>query len=150
MGSKNFTIWFRSSTQALLEISLMLLPIIIWGIALHSIGKGSSLNLKNPVTTFFALSLWLSTLRDGLKTFNRDSEEGDRFQREIITIYSLIGVILTSVLLTLSVAHSAESERYILSFHSTYNTIMICAGAASAWLIKTILIQRKDYGTYYS
>lgn len=150
MNFNNLVIWFRSSIQSLLEIFLISLPILIWLVSLRSIGDGHTLSWKSPVTTFFALSLWITVLRDGLRAFHRDTETGDRFQREIVTLYALAGVVLTTVLLAMSVASSVQPDRYILSFHTAFNKIMVVGGGLSAWFIKSILIQRREYQAYYS
>lgn len=149
MNWENIRVGYRSSVQAFLEIFMVVLPLLIWMISLRSIGHADTLTLKSPATSFLALSLWLCILRDGLKAFNRDNE-GDRFQREIVTLCALGGVILCVVLLTMSVGNSVDPQRYILSFHASFNLLMICAGAVMAWFIKAVLIQRKDYNVYFS
>lgn len=149
MNWGNLRVGYRSSVQAFIEIFMITLPLLIWMISLRSMGHADALTLKSPATTFLALSLWLCILRDGLKAFNRDNE-GDRFQREIVTLSALMGVILCAVLLTMAVENSVDPQRYILSFHSSFNLFMICAGGTLAWLVKAVLIQRKDYNVYFS
>lgn len=142
-------IWFRPTIQALLEILLMSLPILIWLAVLQSIGSGSNLTWKSPATCFFALSLWLSVTRDTQKAFHREGNDSDKFFREISTAYSLIGVVITAIMLAMSVANSAAPDRYILNFHALHTQVIFYAGCVSALTTKTILIQRKDYKFYF-
>lgn len=136
-------------TQALVELFLLSLPIVVWLISLHSIGEGNRLNFNSPAVNFLGLSIWLATLRDGLKAFHRETEASDRFQKEIITLTASVGVVLASILLAMSVTNSVQPERYILSFHSEFSELLIFSGASLCWFTKTVLIQRREYQAYY-
>ena len=138
---------FGSCLKAIYEVAFVLLPVIVWSVALLSIG-GSLEDIKRlPVWPFLGLALYSSVLRDGITAFHRDTSDDNR-QRELIVIVGLIGVVVSSVLLTLAIMHAHNSVEKIHSLFYEFVFLVVGLGVFLVFFTKTVLSQRKDYKHY--
>lgn len=138
---------FGSIVRAFYEVFFVLLPVLVWIIVLFSLGSGTHDIRSLPAWPFASLALYGAALRDGINTFHRDNPK-DKRERELLVIASLIGVVLSTVLLTLAVLHSQGKLNYLWSFFYELVWVMIITGACLLFITKSISSQRKDYDHY--
>jgi len=132
--------------QASYEVAFVLLPVLVWILVLLSLGKSQDVKTL-AAWPFASLSLFSAMLRDGISAFHQDTTK-DKEQRDLIVVFALIGVILSTVLLTLAVMKSTGQVTYLWSFF--YETVwtFVAISALLLFVTKAILIQRKSYGRY--
>lgn len=142
-----FQIVQKSLLWACYETIFAALPILVWSITLFSIGQDDQM-LTLPAWSFFSVSIFVTILRDGLKAFHRETVKDDQLNRHITVSFSLIGVVLSSVLLVLSVLHSQKLISFLEPFfYETVDTLLI-VGLIFLLTVKFILVQRTEYGNY--
>ncbi|MGZ5009923.1 MAG: hypothetical protein ACXV74_03065 [Methylobacter sp.] len=142
---------FQSVQKSLLwacyETLLATLPIWVWGITLYSTGQDDLL-LKLPAWSFLSVSIFVTILRDGLQAFHREAIKDDELSRHIIVIFSLVGLVLSSVLLVLSILHAQKSISFLVPFFYEFVFTLLVAGLVFQLIIKFILVRRTKYGYY--
>ena len=138
--------YFIASTRGCYEVAFVVVPVIVWSIALLSVGAGEKIG-HLAAWPFAALALYSSALRDGITAFHRE-EKKDKRQRDILLITSLFGVVISSVLLTLAVLNSEGSLSHLFSAFYTLVWIMFGSGVAILFVTKTVLCLRNDFDLY--
>jgi hypothetical protein len=133
--------------RAFYEVLFVLLPVMVWIVVLLSLGSETRGISSLPAWPFASLALYTAALRDGINTFHRDNQK-DKRERELLVVGSLIGVVLSTVLLTLAVLHSQGKLDYLWSFFYELVWGMMIIGALLLFVTKSISSQRKDYGHY--
>ncbi len=135
-----------SMIQASYEVAFVLLPILVWVLVLLSLGKAQDIEAL-AAWPFASLSLFSAMLRDGISAFHQDTTK-DKEQKDLIVVFALIGVVLSTVLLTLAVLKSSGQIIYLWSFFYETVRAFVAVGALLLFMTKAILIQRKGYGRY--
>nr|WP_179210252.1 hypothetical protein [Crenothrix polyspora] len=137
----------KSVLWASYETALAVLPVLVWGITLFSIGQDGEI-WKLPAWSFLSVSIFVTILRDGLKAFHRESAKEDKLSRDVIVSFSLVGVVLSSVLLVLSVLHSQKLLPFLWPFFYEAVYSLLFGGLVFLFVVKSILFQRTEYGRY--
>lgn len=146
-------IWFRSGLSATYEIAFLSVPIIVWVSAIISAKPDTDMS-ELVAWPFLALSMWANGLRDSVRAFSsntnpdKDVQAREKYQREAMAAFSIVGLIFTCVLLTNTVLHSLGSLPHLWPPHWCLVWISLGFAVGSAWAAKAILIQRNDYGHY--
>ncbi|MDP1774519.1 MAG: hypothetical protein Q8L15_19805 [Methylobacter sp.] len=142
-----FQVIQKSLLWASYETLLAILPILVWGFTLFSIGQDGQLR-ELPAWSFLSVSIFVTILRDGLKAFHRETVKQDKLDQHITVSFSLIGVVLSSVLLVLSVLHSQKLIPFLEPFFYEAVLALIGTGLIFLFIVKFILVQRAEYGHY--
>ncbi len=146
-GPGKFSICLSVFIKAFYEVSFVLLPIAVWVVVILSAG-GTAEEVKSLAAWPFAsLTLFSASLRDGVTAFHQDSPF-DKRQREILITGALMGVVLSTVLMTLAVLKSYGIISYLFSFFSEAVFFLVVVGLVLLFVIKATLSQRKDFGIY--
>jgi hypothetical protein len=129
------------------DVVFVLLPALTWIIATLSIGASTESIEKLAAWPFAALSLYTATLKDGIVAFHRD-EGNDKRQRDLIVTVSIIGVVISTVLLTLSIISSSGKPIVLFSYFYEFVYFAVGAGIYLFFITKNILHQRNDFNHY--
>lgn len=146
VGGSRWYVYLVASTRGVYEAAFVLVPIIVWSIALLSVGTGDQIS-RLAAWPFSALALYSAALRDGITVFHRDNQK-DRRQRDILVVLSLFGVVISSVLLTLAILYSEGGVDYLFSAFYEFVWFIFWFGVALLFVTKTILSLRKDFDHY--
>lgn len=145
--NSKLSMYFSISVKAFYEVSFVLLPIAVWVVVIFSAG-GTKEDIKSLTAWPFAgLTLFSASLRDGVTAFHQDSPF-DKRQREVLITAALIGVVLSTVLMTLAVLKSYGVISYLFSFFREIVFFLVAVGLTLLFVIKATLSQRKDFGIY--
>jgi len=134
-----------SSVHAFYETAFILLPVLVWGLVILSVGPTADEFWRLPALPFASLAVYSASLRDGVSAFHQDTLKDTR-ERELIVIAGLIGVVISSVLLTLAVLSSRKLLSYL---HDPFYVVVwsiLGFGILLVFVTKAILIRRKKYG----
>lgn len=137
----------KSLLWACYETALAVLPVLVWGVTLFSIGQDTQI-WKLPAWSFLSVSIFVTILRDGLRAFHRETAKDDKLSRDVIVSLSLVGVVLSSVLLVLSVLHSQNLFPFLSPFFYDAVYTLLIGGLIFLFVVKSILFQRTEYGRY--
>jgi hypothetical protein len=135
-----------SSVFAMCEVAFVLLPALVWGVVLWSTTIAGSVE-QLPVMAFACLSLFSAALRDSIVAFHLDQPSDSR-NRELLVLVTLMGVVLSCVLLTLASLKSLGQLQHLLTFYYSAVGFLLFVGAVILFITKTVLIQRKKHGHY--
>lgn len=144
--SQRLSIYLASSTFAFCEVVFVLVPALVWWLVVYSTTTTGTIE-RLPVFAFAGLSLFSAALRDSVAAFHLDTPSDTR-QKEFLVLFSLIGVVLATVLLTLASLYSLGQIPVLWSFYYSWVKYMVFAGAVLLFLTKSILIQRKKHAHY--
>lgn len=150
MPDQNKYLTYLSITmKAIYETAFVLLPVAVWILVILSFG-GSQEEVKSlSAWPFACLALFCASLRDGINAFHQDNPF-DKRQREILVIGALIGVVFSTVLLTISILKSRGQIISPLPNFQNFVYTVLYIGIALLFSVKATLIQRKEYGKYNS
>ena len=140
------TKWYAylwASTRGVYEVAFVLLPVIVWSIALISVGSADQIG-ELAAWPFAALALYSSTLRDGIKAYKRESLD-DKRTSGLLVVVALFGVVISSVLLTLAVLKSAGQIDYLFSFFYSLVWLLFWFGLLLLLAVKVKLSLRDDF-----
>jgi hypothetical protein len=133
----------KSVIWAFCETGLTVIPILVWGVTLLSIGQDAQI-WKLPAWSFLSVSIFVIVLRDGLKAFHREADKQDKFSQDIIVSLSVLGMVIGSVLLTLAVLYSQQQiqEPWKFFYHATY--VLLLVSLVLLFFVKSISFQRAE------
>jgi hypothetical protein len=133
--------------KSIYDVIFVLLPALTWIIATLSIGASTESIEKLAAWPFAALSLYAATLKDGIAAFHLDADN-DKRQRDIIVTVSIIGLVLSTVLLTLSIINSSNKSVVLFPYFYEVLSFTVGAGIILFFMTKNIFHQRIDFKHY--
>ena len=136
-----------SVVHAIYEVAFVLLPVLVWIVILFSLDEPVEQITSLPVIPFATLALFSSMLRDGITAFHQDTQKDARGRDFLVTV-ALIGVTLSTVLLTLSVLTSKGHLAFLQRVFHHFTWPLFIAGLLFLFVTKSVLIQRRKYGRY--
>ena len=142
-----YEIVFGSIVHATYETLFILMPAGIWAIVVLTSGGEWAMISSLAVWPFAALAAFSASLRDGISAFNQQTAKDQR-ERELIILSALIGVAISSVLLTLSVLEKLEKMEIVWPGFNNVVWSTLAAGISLVFLIKAIRARRLLYGDY--
>jgi len=138
---------YGAAVHAIYETILVLLPVAVWAIVLLSTGAIWEDIYHLTAVPFAGLSLFSAMLRDGISASHQDTPKDAR-ERDLVVTAGVIGVTLSTVLLTIAVLFS---RRLLSEPPPVYYDIVWFAfsiGLILVYTTKHILILRKKFGLY--
>lgn len=128
---------------AVIEASFLIFPVILYWVILYFLGKDDDIQML-PAWSFLSLSIYSLLLRDVVKTYNRNDAK-DNYNKTGSTIVCIVGISLSSALLSLSITRSKITE---IIFPYTFEVlvfILIVIGFLLAVIARyTLLSREKD------
>lgn len=144
-----YSMYFSITMKAIYETVFVLLPVAVWILVIMSFG-GSQEEIKSlSAWPFACLALFCAALRDGISAFHQDNPF-DKRQREILVIGALVGVVFSTVLLTISILKSRGQINTPVPNFQNFVYLVLYIGIALLFVVKATLIQRKEFGKYNS
>jgi hypothetical protein len=140
----NTTRSYMYALRSIYEVALVMLPAATWIVVIYSTGGAQADIQKLPAWPFAALSLFSSMLRDGISAFDRTSGN-DGQERDLIVVASLIGMVISTVLLTLSALQSSGTLLNLVSFFYQIVNVMVALGAVLLLGTKFSLFKQRYY-----
>lgn len=141
------SMYFSTSVIAFYEVAFVFLPLFVWSIAIFSLGGERNQVLTLLAWPFCSLTIYSTILKDGLLVF-RNSDPKDRRQLRLLIIMSLIGTVLSVVLLTLGIVSSKIDNINLFTPYYISVYALIGFGAILLFMVKSIVSQRDDFGFY--
>ena len=131
-----------SLVRSVYEVSFSLLPVFLYVVTLYFLEKGDSVS-SLPGWAFASFSIYSLMMRDSIKAFRH--RQKDETNRIAATFISIFGLGLSGVLMTLSIARSAQKIELPHFFDSAvFGSLLF--GFLFSIFVKSILIQRDDHG----
>ncbi|MBI5893976.1 MAG: hypothetical protein HZB79_10095 [Deltaproteobacteria bacterium] len=137
----------NASVWSLYEVGFALLPGIVWVLTLLILGKSNDDIVKLLAWPFISVSVYASILRDSIRVFCREDTVSNRQDREVTAIFSLVGVVLSSVLLTVGVCEAQGVIRELPWLYHVFVLAILSIGVVSLFFVKTIMIKRTEFKT---
>ena len=135
---------FSSLLVSVYETLYLFLPILIWWIVSSVIGPGDMKIASLLAWPFLSVALYSASIKDGITIFNFNRKKDVR-DSEILIILSIIGVVLSSVLLTLGVVSIKYNALEINTFYTAALVVLILNGMSLLVVVKAIKVQREDF-----
>ncbi|BED91133.1 MULTISPECIES: hypothetical protein [unclassified Pseudoalteromonas] len=140
-------LYFSSAVKASYEVAFISVPVLVWSVVIFSLGGSPEEVKKLAAWPFLALALFSTALKDGISAFHLDTKK-DKQQREVVLTASIIGIVLSTVLLTLAILKSRQEVVGLFDTFYEYVFMLVFAGIATLFATKVILIQRVYYDHY--
>ncbi|WP_342630609.1 hypothetical protein [Marinobacter alkaliphilus] len=135
---------FKSIIWAFYEVSLAIVPVMIWIAILAFSAPNSSMSFEFPAFSFFCVSIWASCIREVPRVFGGESAK-DRYERECGLALSLVGLIFSVICLVLAVLKSTDAISYLWGPFSFAVGGLMGFGTLMLFAIMTFKIQRKEF-----
>ncbi|GBL03158.1 hypothetical protein [Glaciecola sp. KUL10] len=143
----NLELYLSSSLSALFELAFIFLPALAWAATILSLGGSPEEVKRLAAWPFVSLALFSATLKDGIAAFHRDTPKDKRQRKAVITV-SILGIVLSTVLLTLAIIDSKQSEIALFDYFYEFVYLLVFCGATLVFVTKAILAQREDFDHY--
>ena len=143
--SSKIYIWYKSSIVAAYEVLYIFLPILIWWFVSSSIVESEIAIAKLIAWPFASLALYSAAIKDGFSIYDFNTPK-DKSDSKLFIILIIIGLVLSSVLLTLAIASLKYGALNLSGFYDWSLAILIIFGAGILFYVKNTKIQREDFG----